>query len=101
MKHPAIKELYNILKTPDWTNFCPEKDREILLNEWVDKWLIEVEQSQLVVDSKYLDSEHLDFVKYRMGQVLGEALTDECVSFSTKSRKVSATMVGLRRPRSK
>lgn len=97
MKHPALTELYNILKERDWTEFCPEKRRADLLDLWVEKWLMEVEQSQLVVDTKYLTSEHSDFVKYRMGQVLGEALTEDCVSYKTTGKKISASMVGLKR----
>lgn len=97
MKHPALDELYKLMKERDWTEFCPEKTREELLSAWIDKWLIEVEQSQCVVDAKYLDSESTDFVKYRMGQVLGEALTEECVTFTTNARKITAKMVGLKR----
>jgi hypothetical protein len=97
MKHPAIKELYDIIKIEDWTDFCPEKVRQEKLEQWISKWLVEVEQSQFVVDPKYLNSDHSDFVKYRMGQVLGEALTEECVSFTTSSRKISGHLIGLRR----
>lgn len=97
MKHPAIKELYNILKEQDWTSFCPEKKRKELLDKWVETWIIEVEQSQSVLDPKYLDSEHMDFIKYRMGQVLGEALTEDCVEYKTSGKSISAGMVGLRR----
>lgn len=97
MKHPALKELREIIKQRDWTEFCPEKTRDEALSQWIDKWIIEVEQSQSVVDPKYLDSEHSDFIKYRMGQVLGEALTEECVSFTTTARKISGHLLGIRR----
>lgn len=97
MKHPALEELFEIIKEPDWTSFCPEKIRQEKLEQWVAKWVIEVEQSQFVVDAKYLDSESFDFVKYRMGQVLGEALTEECVNFTTSARKISGHLIGLRR----
>jgi hypothetical protein len=97
VKHPAIKELYNIIKVEDWTNFCPEKNRQALLDEWIEKWMIQVEQSQSVVNPKLLDSEHSDFIKYRMGQILGEALTEECVSFETDKKQIKARMVGLKR----
>lgn len=97
MKHPAVKELFEIIKQRDWTDFCPEKTRQEQLLLWLDKWLMEVEQSQHVVDSKYLDSESSDFVKYRMGQVLGEALTEECVTYKTEKKKITASLVGLRR----
>lgn len=97
MKHPALEELKALLKERDWTEFCPEKTRQDLLDKWVEKWIIEVEQSQLVVDSKYLNSEASDFVRYRMGQILGEALTEECVTFKTTARKISGHLIGLRR----
>jgi hypothetical protein len=100
MKHPALDELKALIKLRDWTEFCPEKNREEALSQWISKWLIEVEQSQLVVDAKYLDSESSDFVKYRMGQILGEALTEECVTFKTTSRKISGHLIGLRRGKS-
>lgn len=98
MKHPALKELYTLLQERDWTEFCPEKNRKDLLDKWVEKWIIEVEQSQLVVNPKYLNSEQSDFVKYRMGQVLGEALTEDCVNYKTEDKRITASMVGFRRP---
>jgi hypothetical protein len=97
VKHPALKELYNILKEKDWTEFCPEKTRQEMLDQWVDTWVVEVEQTQLVVDKKYLDSEHLDLVKYRLGQDLGNSLAEECVSFKSEDKRISASMVGIRR----
>ena len=97
MKHPALDELNKIMKIKDWTDFCPEKDRQAALDSWLEKWLIEVEQSQLVVNSKLLNSEDTDFVKYRMGQVLGESLTEECVTFKTTAQRISGHLIGLRR----
>lgn len=97
MKHPALDELRKIMQLEDWTSFCPEKNREEALAKWIEKWVVEVERSQLVVDPKYLDSESMDFVKYRMGQVLGEALTEDCVTFKTEARKVSGHLLGIRR----
>jgi hypothetical protein len=49
------------------------------------------------VDKKYLDSEHLDLVKYRLGQDLGNSLAEECVSFKSEDKRISASMVGIRR----
>jgi len=97
MTHKAIKELYDIIKAPDWTDFCPEKKRAVLLDSWVQRWLIEEEVSQSVVDKKYLNSEHLDDIKYKLGQDLSQLLTEDCVEFKTNERQVSAKMIGLRR----
>lgn len=97
MKHPAIKELYNILKEKDWTDFCPEKVRQDKLEQWIDKWLIEVEQSQSVVNPKYLTSEYNDEIKYKMAQTLAESLAEECTTYTTEKTRITAKMVALRR----
>lgn len=101
MKHQSIKELYNILKVQDWTSFCPEKDRQALLDKWVAKWIVEVEQSQSVVNKKYLDSEHLDLIKYKLGEQLGQSLAEECVLFKTEDSTISGHMIALRRKEKK
>lgn len=97
INHPAIEQLRKIMQITDWTSFCPEKQRADALDKWIIRWLVEVEQSQLVVDSKYLSSENNDFVKYRMGQILGEVLTEECVTFTSSSRKITGHLLGVRR----
>jgi hypothetical protein len=97
MKHPAIKELYEIIKKEDWTSFCPERDRQALLEKWEQKWLTSVDAEQLVMDKKYLTSEFSDMVKERLAQNLAESLTEECVQFTITDRKVKAQLFGLRR----
>ena len=101
MKHPALKELHSILRIEDWTSFCPEKNRELELNKWIAKWIVEVEQSQSVVNKKYLDSEHLDLVKYKLGEQLGQCLAEECVLFKTEEKNISGHMIALRRKEKK
>ena len=97
MKHRALKQLQEIIRLRDWTEYCPEQKREEALTKWIEDWIIEVEQSQSVVDSKHLNSDMSDFVKYRMGQVLGESLTEECVKFTIEKNKITATMLGIKR----
>jgi hypothetical protein len=97
MKHPAIRELYEIIKKEDWTSFCPEKDRRELLEKWEARWVSSVEAEQLVMDKKYLTSEFSDMVKERLAQNLAEGLTEECVHFTITDKKVKAQLVGLRR----
>lgn len=97
MRHPAIAELYEIIKKEDWTSFCPEKIRRDLLDVWITKWLVAPSAEQLVMDKKYLTIEFSDIVKERLAQNLAESLTEECVSFTIKDRKIEANMIGLRR----
>lgn len=97
MKHPALKELFDIIKERDWTEFCPEKLRQDKLEQWIDKWTVEVEQSQSVVNPKYLTSEYNDEIKYKMAQNLAEMLAEECTNYTTEKNKITAKMTALRR----
>ena len=93
----ALKELYAIIKTPDWTDFCPEKIRAELLDKWRDKWVEQVEQSQLVVDKQYLDSEHLDVVICKLAQDASEVMAENCTEYKIEDRKITAKIVAIRR----
>lgn len=97
MKHEALKELLSILKTPDWTDFCPEKVREEKLHMWIEKWIVEEEFTQDVVNTKYLTSEYNDLIKVKLAQSMAEDLAEDCVTYNTSNKKVTATMCAFRR----
>ena len=96
-KHPALIELYKLLETRDWTEFCPEKNRKELLDKWVEKWMVSVSTEQAVLHEKYLGSEYSDILKERMAQKLAEKLAEDCVNYTSKERKISAQMIGIKR----
>lgn len=93
----ALDELRELIKVSDWSTFCPEKTRAELLEAWIEKWLVEVEYSQSVVDTKYLTSEYNDTIKLKLAQSLAEDLAEECVTFRTNDRKIAAKMTAFRR----
>lgn len=95
--HLAIKELYNILKEKDWTSFCPEKSRHELLDKWTEKWIVEAETSQDVLNFKYLSSEYTDAIKYKLTQDILEQVSEECTVYTTTDKKVSASLMTIRR----
>ena len=97
MRHPAIKELYDLLKVRDWTEFCPERDRQVLLETWLDKWIVELSQSESVINPKRLNLAELDDKKYILGCRISESLTEDCTDFKIEKNQISAHVVGLRR----
>ena len=98
MKNKALDELFELIKTPDYTAYFPDKDRREKLNEWVARWICEEEAEQLVMDKKFLDSEFMDVIKYRLIENLAEKLIeDNCGQFQVEERKITAKLVGLRR----
>lgn len=95
--HPAIKALYAIIKTEDWSSFCPEKTREEELDKWIKAWIVDVEFSQSVVSTNYLSSEYNDIIKTKLAQSLAEDLSESCTIYKTENKKISAAMCALRR----
>lgn len=97
MKHEALKELLAIIKLPDWSEFCPEKVREEQLKAWIDRWIVDVEFSQSVVDSKYLTSEFNDIIKMKLAQSAAEDLAENCMSYKVEKKKITGAMMAFRR----
>lgn len=97
MQHPAIKELYRLIRTPDWSNFYPEKDRQALLDQWVEKWIVDVKFSQSVVSTDYLTSEYNDIIRYKLAESLAQDLAEECTLYKTENKNISAELCAFRR----
>lgn len=97
MKHDALTELRAIIKITDWSAYCPEKLRAELLDDWIGRWLIAPEFTQSVLHTKYLDSEYSDIIKTKLAQSLAEDLAENCISYKTADKKITASMVALRR----
>lgn len=95
--HPALKELYDIIKEPDWTDFARDARRKEMLDKWRKAWVTEVEFSQSVVDTNYLNSEYNDLIKYKLAQSLSEDLAETCTIFTTDKKKISAKVCAFRR----
>lgn len=93
----CLKELYNIMKIQDWTSFNPEKDRVEALNKWISKWIVSVDQSQIVLNFNKLPVEHRDLVKYKLASDIAEHLAETCIEYKSEEHRINGTMMGLRR----
>lgn len=97
MGNKAIKELYNIIKVKDWTSFNPEKDRAALLDKWVDKWILTIEQRQSVINYKRLPLEHQEAIKYRLAQELHEQVAEKSTEYLSDNLGISANLTVIKR----
>lgn len=97
MGNKAIKELYNIIKVKDWTNFAPERDRAVLLDKWVEKWVLTIEQRQSVINYKKLPLEHQEAIKYRLAQELHEQVAEKSTEYTTDNLGISANLTVIKR----
>jgi hypothetical protein len=95
--HPALTELYEIIKAEDWSSFCPEKLRQEKLDKWCRDWVVDVEFTQAVVSTEYLSSEYHDIIKYKLAQSLAEDLAEDCTQFTMADCSINAKMMAFRR----
>lgn len=96
-KHDALTELRNIIKLPDWAPHCPEKLRVEQLEDWINRWIVQVEFTQAIVNTKYLNSEYSDIIKLKLAQSLAEDIAENCTTYSTQDKKITANLCALRR----
>lgn len=71
--------------------------RKMAMQEWINRWVVEVEDRQLVVDSKYLQTDQHDELLNAMCIKISEKLLETCGTVHKESRQVKLTVLGLRR----
>jgi hypothetical protein len=97
MKHEALKELEAIIKLPDSNEFRKERNREEQLQIWTERWVVGIEFSQPVTNTKMLTSEHNDLIKIKLAETAAEDLAEECMTYKVQSKRISGAMTAFRR----
>jgi hypothetical protein len=67
------------------------------LDKWCKNWVVDLEYSQAVVDTKYLTGEYNDIIKYKLAQTIAEDLSEECTQYNIEDKKISAQVCAFRR----
>lgn len=97
MDNQAIKELRKIIKIPDQKHFHRTKVRESALEDWINSWIVETEESQLVLNSKFFTTEFRDILKERLGAKIIDRLMEDMIHINADANKITATLVAIRR----
>lgn len=94
----ALAELLKIseLTHPDG-NYSRMMLQKAALEDWFNKWLIEVGAEETVLHKQYLTSEFKDFIREKLVYSLVEKLTEDCAEFKEKDRTTKVRMYALRR----
>ena len=93
MKHQALEELFLINKE------SRQELREVLLNEWVQKWVYHSKQTQHVLNKSILNSNELDFVWYKVAEMCSIDLMDNGITRnSTTNNSFTCETWALRSP---
>lgn len=97
----ALKELRKIVQMPDQKHWNCTEMRERALEEWIEKWILELEYEQAVLNKRYLSLDFEEFLKEHVGKKLSEQALEEAVEITSDNTKLKGKMVCLRRkPRS-
>lgn len=90
-KHPAIKELLEIVRLRS------ELERHARVIQWKNKWIEEVENRQLVLNKKKLSSEDHDMIcEHIVKQGIDQIIEEKLVAFDINDRYYASKMVVLR-----
>lgn len=93
----ALKELRKIVQMPDQKHWNCTEVREKALEDWIDKWFIELEYEQAVLNKKYLSLDFEEFLKEHIGKKLSEQALEEAIEITSDNTKLKGKMVCLRR----
>jgi hypothetical protein len=93
----ALKELRKIAQMTDQKHWNCTEMRESAMEEWIYKWIIQLEYEQSVLNQKYLSSDFEDFLKEHVGKKLAEQAMDEVIEVTSKKNQLIGNMVCLRR----
>lgn len=93
----ALKELRKIAKIPDQKHWNCTEMRERALEDWIYKWIIELEYEQHVLNKKYLSSDFEDFLKEHVGNKLAEQAMEEAIEIKSEKTELKGNLTCLRR----
>ena len=93
----CIKELVEIVSQKDEKVFKYADHRIKQIHQWIDRWIAEVESSQLIMNSKYMTSEFEDTIKEQLARNCQERLAEEVVEYTKSANKMQSKMLALRK----
>ena len=67
------------------------------LEDWIEEWVAQVSENQLVMNSKYMSAEYSDFIKTTLVHNTAEELTELAANFTKNKRGYEMEMLVIRR----
>lgn len=93
----ALKELRKIAQMPDQKHWNCTEMRERAMEDWIEKWIIQLEYEQHVLNKKYLSSDFEDFLKEHVGKKLAEQAMEEAIEITSEKTELKGKLICLRR----
>lgn len=97
MNREALAELRKLIQIPDQKHWNCFKMREQALEEWVERWIIDVKAEQSVLNLNKIPSDVEDVLKEQLVASLLDQLMTDVAAISKKNNTLSGELVCLRR----
>jgi hypothetical protein len=93
----ALKQLRKIAQMPDQKHWNCTEMRERALEEWIDRWIVELEYEQSVLSQRYLSLDFEEFLKEHVGKKLVEQAMEDAVELDKQKTVIRGKMTCVRR----
>jgi hypothetical protein len=93
----ALAELRKIVQIPDQKHWNCFELRERALEEWVEKWIIDIKAEQSVLNLSKIPLEAQDLLKEQLVASLLDQLMTDVATITKKNNCLSGELVCLRR----
>lgn len=93
----AIKELRKIVQIPDQKHWNCMEMRERALEEWINKWVINIKTEQAALKFNKMPIDVQDLLKERLIAGILDSLMTDVATITTEPNKITGEMACLRR----
>lgn len=93
----ALKELRKIVQMPDQKHWNCTEMREKALEEWVERWIVEVKQQQSALNYNKMPLDMQDLLKEQLISNILDGLMEDVAVITTEPSKITGEMTCLRR----
>jgi len=93
----ALKELETLIKYEGNRIENGYVKRKIALEEWIEKWIVQVEADQAIINKKNINLDFQEKMKELLTYRLIDSVSEECIIYKDNEKKFIAEIMAIRR----
>jgi hypothetical protein len=97
MSQQFLKELRKIVQMPDQKHWNCTEMRERALEEWINKWVIAIKETQLTLNLKQMPIDIEDMLKEQVVAGILDQVMTEVATITKENNRLTGELVCIRR----
>ena len=93
----ALSQLRKIIQMPDQKHWNCTEMRERALEEWINLWIVQLKEEQLILNTKDLPLNFEDLIKERLFTNMLDDIMTEAAVITKESNKIKGELLCVRR----